>query len=43
MDDKAMLDTDFLFQPCGAGTGWRFRMRTPLLASAKPWSAVTAP
>lgn len=24
-----VLETDFLFQPRGAGTGWCFRMRTP--------------
>ena len=29
MDDANMLDTNFLFQPRGAGTAWLFRMATP--------------
>lgn len=30
MADDDMLDTTFLFQPRGQGTGWCFRMATPL-------------
>lgn len=29
MADTDMLDTDYLFQPRGQGTGWCFRMITP--------------
>jgi hypothetical protein len=29
MADNDMLETDFLFQPRGPGTGWCFRMITP--------------
>jgi hypothetical protein len=29
MTDDTMLDTNYLFQPRGAGTAWLFRMATP--------------
>jgi len=29
MADEDVLDTDYLFQPRGQGTGWCFRMLTP--------------
>ncbi|WP_280139890.1 hypothetical protein [Magnetospirillum fulvum] len=36
MTDDDMLDTLFLFQPRGLGTGWCFRMVTPAALVGRP-------
>ena len=36
MADTDMLDTTFLFQPRGQGTGWCFRMITPTILLGRP-------